>query len=91
MKMSKDPVINRYKDLVSRKLLEELSLRVPIKDLREFGAMEECTNIACVGCVRSDWCDKISKGKVGLHVYKNEMPAKRAGQEYRTESTSLIA
>jgi hypothetical protein len=41
-------VINRYEPLVDLKVLEERSLRVSIRDLLEFGVMEECVNIACI-------------------------------------------
>jgi hypothetical protein len=40
----------RCETLVVDKLLEEQSLRISIRDLLEFEAMEECTNITCVHC-----------------------------------------
>jgi hypothetical protein len=50
MDKGKGVVMNRCETLIGHKLLEEQSLRVSIRDLREFKVTEKCANIVCIQC-----------------------------------------
>jgi hypothetical protein len=84
-------VINRCEALVGQKCLEEPFLGVSIRDLPEFGAMEEHVNIAWFHCRELELVQRNPPTKAGGQVCKTKMPAKRSGEKCGSGTTSPMS